>query len=872
MTARLPGIAFTLPANDLAEALPRMDIACFVGFAARGPLHTPVALEGAEQYRRVFGDDLALVWDAENSELLHAHLGPAVLAFFANGGRRAWVIRVAEQARSNRFPAPGLCRPVAGGRLLPALLTASSPGSWSDDLSVACSLDSVPVMLRSAHLGAGKLRLDLRAGTALLDGDLLQAEWDDGRIAFLPWASGAAIAWDAVRWFRQPTLPSRARSGQGRLYRVGYRHRFPLRVSPDWHGTHPVLEADLPADMAPRPGETLKVYLGSSEYWLLVEDCAPAASTANASGFRIVGRGLRRLSAPPAVWPTQAVKLTRLRLDLHVAAAGLATVQQRGLGFCDAHSNALVHAAGEALVWRGGIQSGIHFLPLGLDTLPSPAQTAIPLAESRLTRDGLKHFGAHLFLDPALAAARTPDIAEIADRIRFTGTNTRALRGLHAAFGLEEATLLCVPDAVHRPWQRIPGADYPQPDASEPVTAPANVCREGGFAPCLPAKLPPPALVADPAADPADALGAVRLHWQGGPADCSYILQEARDPGWRDAAEIYRGAASQFTLRDRQYGDYFYRVRFESATAWSDWSDGLAVRIDPAAGWKIDAAADYRDADLIAIQRALARLAAARGDSLAVLALPRHYRQREAVTHIERLKDANPRGYALAEDRAQDVPPLGVGEAASWSYAALYHPWLRRLDGGNLPAMPPDGAATGVIARRTLERGAWIAPANQFLAGIGALDSALPANETLLQAGINPLGRDGLRFAVLDALTLSEDADTQPINVRRLLSLLRRLALKQGAQFVFEPNSPALRRAIDSRFRHWLDSLFARGAFAGARVREAYRLRVDDTLNPPQSVDAGRLIIEIAVAPAQPLRFLTVRLVQNDERLIAMEP
>jgi hypothetical protein len=243
------------------------------------------------------------------------------------------------------------------------------------------------------------------------------------------------------------------------------------------------------------------------------------------------------------------------------------------------------------------------------------------------------------------------------------------------------------------------------------------------------------------------------------------------------------------------------------------------VRIDPSAGWKIDEAADYRDTDLLAIQRALVRLAAARGDCLAVLALPRHYRQHLAIDHVRRLKDETPSFFDSDEAGTIDVPPLSAGEAASWSYAALYHPWLRRLDaaadGQQLPALPPDGPATGVIARRTLERGAWIAPANQTLVGVAALDTAFPADTALLAAAINPIGRDGLHFTVLDALTLSEDADTQPINVRRLMSLLRRLALKQGAQFVFEPNSDALRRAIDHRFRNWLGTLFARGAFAG---------------------------------------------------------
>lgn len=876
MTARQPGIAFVSPATSVTEALPRMDIACFVGFAARGPVHEPVAVDSAEQYLRIFGSDLPLVWDAENGELLHAHLGPAVRAFFTNGGRRAWVIRVAEAPRSNRFPVPGLCRVTASGRLLPAHLTAASPGSWSDGLRVASSIDQLPLVLLAANLHDGCLRLDLRTREALQDGDLLQAEWDDadgGRIAFCPYSGAQAIAWNNIRWFRRATLPSRAREGYGRLYRAGYRHRFPLRVSPQWTGDRPVVEIDLPPDHAPQPGETLKVYLGSAEYWLLVEQCQPHA----ADTLRLAGRGLRRLTLPPTAWPGPPARLTRQRLNLHIderhdesQRPSSTLARLNGLGFCDRHPNALVNLAGDTLVWRSdaatALRDGIHFVPLVSDILASPARGATPLAESRLTRDGLKQFGAHLFLDPALATQRTPQLADAADRIRFTGVSTRPLRGLHAAFGLEEATLLCVPDAVHRPWQRVPGADYPTPAPSTPIPPPANVCavevQADSFSPGLPRKLPAPAL----AADPADAQGAVRLFWSGGPTAAQYILEEARDRGWLDTAEIHRGPAREYTLRDRLHGDYFYRLRCETADSYSDWSAGLSVRTDPSAGWKVDEAADYRDTDLLAIQRALVRLAAARGDCLAVLALPRHYRRHLAIDHVRRLKDETPAFFDIEETGTIDVPPLSAGEAASWSYAALYHPWLRRLDAAADTALPPDGPATGVIARRTLARGAWIAPARQMLNGVAALDSVLAPDDAQLAAAINPIGRDGLNFNVLDALTLSNDADTQPINVRRLLSLLRRLALKQGALFVFEANSDTLRRAIDNRFRHWLDTLFARGAFAGNSAREAYRLRVDRSVNTAQSIDAGRLIIEIAVAPAQPLRFLTVRLVQSADR------
>jgi len=41
---RLPGLQFTTVAAPLDEVLPRMDVAVFVGFAARGPVGVPVVV------------------------------------------------------------------------------------------------------------------------------------------------------------------------------------------------------------------------------------------------------------------------------------------------------------------------------------------------------------------------------------------------------------------------------------------------------------------------------------------------------------------------------------------------------------------------------------------------------------------------------------------------------------------------------------------------------------------------------------------------------------------------------------------------------------------------------------------------------------
>lgn len=65
--------------------------------------------------------------------------------------------------------------------------------------------------------------------------------------------------------------------------------------------------------------------------------------------------------------------------------------------------------------------------------------------------------------------------------------------------------------------------------------------------------------------------------------------------------------------------------------------------------------------------------------------------------------------------------------------------------------------------------------------------------------------------------------------------------------------------------------LFRRGAFAGAIPDEAFHLRADDAVNPPQSVDRGRFVVELAVAPSRPLEFLRIRLVGVGAEQVTVE-
>src|SRR5262249_18813553 len=177
---RLPGFSFEVQSPPLTDVLPRMDVAAFVGFATSGPLHRPVAVEDVAQFAAIFGDDAPLAWDPRRGELATANLAPAVRAFFRNGGRRCWVVRVADgNAQSNYFPIPGLVGRNPDGSPVAAFAQARSEGSWSDPWQVSSALLSSPLIV--AHAAVDELSVDLILGAAddIAPGELLRLTFRD---------------------------------------------------------------------------------------------------------------------------------------------------------------------------------------------------------------------------------------------------------------------------------------------------------------------------------------------------------------------------------------------------------------------------------------------------------------------------------------------------------------------------------------------------------------------------------------------------------------------------------------------------------------------------------------------------------------------
>jgi hypothetical protein len=480
------------------------------------------------------------------------------------------------------------------------------------------------------------------------------------------------------------------------------------------------------------------------------------------------------------------------------------------------------------------------------------------------TRPASIDISPRLFLDPDLETTGREALLARASYIRYEAPRPRRLRGIHAALEVEEAKLIAVPDVLHLA-ERL--RSTPPPPAM--AAAEAKPAGDDGFRACPGPALGVPDIVPERLADDPHA---VRIRWTS-PGDGAVdtvveetVLTERGKPVPALPAIVYAGPPRDLVVLGRSTGELRYRARFEREGAPGAWSAPVTVAsadrpgrstVAPT-GWIVPVSVDAaRMAGLRAVQTALLELCAARGDLFAVLGMPGHLRERDAIRHVARLR---------AGDRVD--PALG--------YGAVYHPWLVGL-GAALPgewsAMPPDGAMCGLIARRAAERGAWIAPANDLLNGVVALSPALPreARQGLQDANINVIRREPRGFLTLGADTLSADPDRRPIGVRRLLALLRRLALDRGMTYVFEPNTPAFRRRVEIDFATLLGRLYRLGAFAGDSPATSYRVVTDETVNTTQAVDQGRFVVELRVAPSLPLRFLAVRLVHAPDRGLLLE-
>jgi Bacteriophage tail sheath protein len=230
-----------------------------------------------------------------------------------------------------------------------------------------------------------------------------------------------------------------------------------------------------------------------------------------------------------------------------------------------------------------------------------------------------------------------------------------------------------------------------------------------------------------------------------------------------------------------------------------------------------------------------------------------------------------------------DVPPkLHQQQILRWrgnfssAFAAAYHPWLTitRPDDAReaLVRVNPSATAAGIIARQEILFGVQNGPANALAADVVSVDEAVSPQRhaELHQSAINVYLREPLGIRLTAARTLSNDRDWRQLNVRRLVTMLARALERQCQWAVFEPNNGVLMGQLRRSIRGLLQKLYRANAFTGTSEDQAFFVRCDAKLNDRVTTDAGRVIAEIGVAPAEPLEFLVVRLQRDDDNTLSV--
>ncbi|GAB4525745.1 MAG: hypothetical protein OHK0046_41880 [Anaerolineae bacterium] len=465
------------------------------------------------------------------------------------------------------------------------------------------------------------------------------------------------------------------------------------------------------------------------------------------------------------------------------------------------------------------------YIPLNMnEDSPHPLSFEVPLPDRQINagnKDGLDTFSPiALFLDPDFHRSnreerlRPEEIRDLANRKLYFHDPTRPVhlqkpKKLHSLYGIDEVSLIAIPDLGHRRWERV---------------------ETSRFIPYIPEEPEDTGLIFNPCPEPQE--------------------QEPFFPEFPFRRE--RAQREQFLLESETNTDIYRRL----------------LPLPTLVPAEEDCLCD--DADFIVVQRAMVNMAASRFDMTAILSLPLHYDLRDVLDWHQQI--VCPRE-VLYEDgsrsQTSDFCPRDRLDERTLGHAAAYHGWTivreeRTPELDPLRIIPPDGTVLGMIANRTINRGPGIAPANDALRGVIGLSPTLTDAEweMLFNRQVNVLRQRPQRFTLLSAHTLSLDTLHSKLSIERLHMFIRKLVLREGERYVFETNSERFRRSVQRGFERVMSRLLQQGALVG------YSVDATERLNPPFSVDQGRFIVEIKYAPTHPVEFITIVLVRSGESLL----
>ena len=159
------------------------------------------------------------------------------------------------------------------------------------------------------------------------------------------------------------------------------------------------------------------------------------------------------------------------------------------------------------------------------------------------------------------------------------------------------------------------------------------------------------------------------------------------------------------------------------------------------------------------------------------------------------------------------------------------------------------------------------APANEPVRGSIDLAYKISHDE---QGLLNSNGINCIRYFINEGIlvwgarTLTKDQLWRYLNVRRLFNMIEESIAEGTRWIVFEPNDRPLWQAIQRDVSAFLIGYWRDGALMGRTPEEAFYVKCDDETNTQEDIQAGRVIIEIGLAPVRPAEFVIFRISQYE--------
>jgi hypothetical protein len=209
---------------------------------------------------------------------------------------------------------------------------------------------------------------------------------------------------------------------------------------------------------------------------------------------------------------------------------------------------------------------------------------------------------------------------------------------------------------------------------------------------------------------------------------------------------------------------------------------------------------------------------------------------------------------------AQDIADLLDTSGIDSSYACTYFPWIQLRDTQNNMNVyiPPTGEVVKAMAFTDNTSFPWFAPAGLNRGVTDARKSkyklSLDARDILYQARINPMADFAdAGTAIFGQKTLQvKQSALDRINVRRLLLQLKVLIANIAIRLVFEQNDQTTIDQFLSKATPVLDTI--------KRERGLYdfRIKMDDSINTPETIDRNELFGEIFIKPTRAVEYIGV--------------